>query len=171
MRRFRTRAGIARANCSSVSSRKSLISSTHVRLVKSFFSFRGGAGTDKVDCALLGLGPNHDDQTANDQSDGDETLLHFGVFLVEDLKIVVQPEEARASSNEMPCFLWFEMFLASSHETFTAIVYAGTGLSQWLTLPLFRSRSNGSAISRKRRSLTLQSLEADRRRLPAASPC
>jgi hypothetical protein len=52
------------------------------------------ACADNVDRAFLRLGPDHDDQTAIDQADCDETLLRFGVFFVEDFKVTVRCEEA-----------------------------------------------------------------------------
>ncbi len=69
------------------------MSPAHVRFEKSFLAFRSEAGTDNVDSLLFRLSPDHDDQTANDQPDGDETLLRLGMLLVKDFEVVARPEE------------------------------------------------------------------------------
>ncbi len=57
-----------------------------------------------------------------DRPDGDKAVLLLRMVFIEDFQIV-HPERnsSCASSNEMPCFLWFSRFFSSSHSTSTLV--------------------------------------------------
>ena len=84
-------------------------------------------GTDDSHDVLVPLGPDNEDNTADDGPNRDEPVLVDGVSLVEDLKVSTPDRNSSAaSSKDMPCFSVFVRFLswsqASSTDTRTSKV-------------------------------------------------
>ena len=103
-RRLR-RAGIARANCSSLISGISAISPTHVCLVHPRFALRRKSSADTVDRVFLGLRPRHDDKAPTDQANRQKTIFHLGMPVVEHFQVGIRREEIPRFLERKPVFL------------------------------------------------------------------
>jgi len=69
------------------------MSGTYMRFEESLLASLRRSGTDDPTSLFVHRCPDHDDQAATDEPDGDKPVLDLGVILVEDFQIVVGTED------------------------------------------------------------------------------
>src|SRR5215831_4715364 len=93
-------------------------------LVHRPFSSCSRPGADDSNCVLKYFGVNHQDQASRDRSNSKEAVLHVGMKLVENFKVIYAGvNKTPASSNEIPCFFRLALFFVSSQTTSTLVQY------------------------------------------------